>query len=143
MNQTPSMDFKCTACKQQIICTPVNGQIPWPHEYENLQGHFYALCRSCAMQVLRPKLNFAANPAAAREIITHHFKTLRARMLSKGVKELECDGGIIYIGGAFGVDNPVLNEPIKKAQTETERGAGEETGSQNQSGEQAGSGTEG
>lgn len=122
------MIFYCKACKREVKCTEESQEMPWPWEYENLEGHFYALCRACAMFQMNRKLSFSKNPFEAKEIITHHFKALRARMISKGIEYLEAEGGLIYIGDTLGTVDPTISDgagPLTKSRSKTEGGAGE------------------
>lgn len=95
------MKFKCSVCKTEVE------QFPWPWEYENMTGHFYALCKGCALEKMHDRFSQIKDVAFAKELIKNFFQQLRAKMIENKVENLECaDGGFIFVGDALGtVDN--------------------------------------
>ena len=106
--------FNCMVCKKAVQ------GIPWPHEYEYLTGHYYALCQPCKMEELHQKFSYTRDVAFARELIQHHFKELRAKLVTKKIEYLEADGGLVFIGDALGTspdagpEEPQPNRPLTK-----------------------------
>src|SRR5258708_4215614 len=114
MTEPEGLKFNCMECKRPQV------GIPWPHEYENLEGHYYALCQRCKMEHLRAKFAYIKDVALVKELIKHHIQELRAKLVLKRIENLEAEGGLVFIGDALGTSptaespEPEPNRPLTK-----------------------------